>query len=246
MHRKLYRAFYSQAKSCIHPKKIKDIYIKSMSQLDQDASDLEAFSSNSHLFKQVKEKIQNTIDAVIRNLPLYQSDNQQYYQIADKNIRDFVTSTHETIAKMINIYDSTTWLLNKNYLSEWEKLWIKNYTIFFLDLDNLKEVNDRYWHIKWDELLKSTSGFCKSIVREWDDFIVRFWWDEILLLVSSDNTEVVNRIIANIEESNMPISFGVATSIEWGSLKEIVDIADKRMYQMKSKKKQKNNSVVAA
>lgn len=54
--------------------------------------------------------------------------------------------------------------------------------ILFLDLDNFKQVNDRFGHDKGDDLLKQMAGVLKDCIRE-SDLICRWGGDEFVIAI---------------------------------------------------------------
>ena len=120
-------------------------------------------------------------------------------------------------------------------------------SIFFIDLDNFKNINDKYGHKEGDYLLKQVAWvLCKSL--RGDDLISRFGGDEFVLFIQTDNHNAVrNRINENIQDFNntsgkpysMSLSIGVESLIPDSKTKlaPILKKADKNMYKEKKQKK---------
>jgi diguanylate cyclase (GGDEF)-like protein len=130
-------------------------------------------------------------------------------------------------------------------------------TVFFIDLDNFKLVNDSYGHNTGDQLLLETSRRLQSCFRE-KDFISRLGGDEftaiILHAVNKNIPEIiVQRIIHEFEqgstfenniEYHYSISVGFATyPSDAQSATDLVIKADLAMY---AAKKTLGNSYCAA
>lgn len=136
----------------------------------------------------------------------------------------------------------------KQYLNEIINSLATNYcaTIFFIDLDNFKYVNDCYGHNIGDHLLLKASKRLQICFRE-DDFIARIGGDEFTAVVLHTQDEKIpqllaQRIIQEFEkkiklgniELNCPISIGLATyPTDAQSTTELINKADQAMYAAK-------------
>ncbi len=84
--------------------------------------------------------------------------------------------------------DTLTGLPNRRYLEEFfQKLSAQPHscpltTVFFLDLDNFKRVNDFMGHLAGDNLLKVVADRLRDCVRP-DDLVVRLGGDEFIVLI---------------------------------------------------------------
>ena len=116
-----------------------------------------------------------------------------------------------------------------------EKDCIDQLTLFLIDLDGLKRVNDRYGHVKGDELLKL---FASSLAALESDSLAAFrlGGDEFTLIVRKENAPAVVEALARIEreirDSGFPdtgISYGISHASESGSAEEMLIAADSRM-----------------
>jgi diguanylate cyclase (GGDEF)-like protein len=122
--------------------------------------------------------------------------------------------------------------------------------LLYADLDNLKEINDKFGHEEGDNLLKDTVNILKSIYRECD-IIARIGGDEFVVFPVGTNKShieiITSRLQKTIEDINakrdqsykLSLSVGISaydpetvTSID-GLLAE----ADRLMYKHKIRKK---------
>jgi len=121
-----------------------------------------------------------------------------------------------------------------------------SFTVVFLDLDNLKYINDRFGHAKGDEVIRAVGDTLQHVLRPYD-FAGRFGGDEFVLLLSG-MSETESGIPARIAEAiarlsgdmRIPIStsLGVARCPEDGvDGHQLVALADTRMYEQKRQKK---------
>lgn len=122
------------------------------------------------------------------------------------------------------------------------------FSIIFLDLDDLKSVNALYGHLAGSRTLQETAKRILNAVRGIDK-VVRFGGDEFCIILPQTDPEqamlVANRIrralsasaltIDNDVEVEITASFGIATYPFHGMSKEqLISQADAAMYRVKS------------
>ena len=122
--------------------------------------------------------------------------------------------------------------------------------VLFLDLDGFKAINDSYGHEYGDHVLKITANRIKGEIRE-TDTVARIGGDEFLVILSGlPDLSVVERIAASLVlQVSQPItidhnqvavgaSIGIALYPDDASdSEELIRIADKAMYSVKSRGK---------
>lgn len=112
----------------------------------------------------------------------------------------------------------------------------------FLDLDNFKQINDRFGHTYGDEALCAIAQALKEGICD-SDVVGRFGGDEFLIFMSgvADEADILERaeaICGRIRKLplNIPLtaSIGIARCPEHGSeFQELLDKADSALYQSK-------------
>jgi len=122
--------------------------------------------------------------------------------------------------------------------------------IAIIDLDNFKDINDKFGHIIGDEVLKEVARRLIEVVRE-SDLVGRMGGDEfIVLLINSGDIQDIQALIDRLEISfSKPIilegyeilisaSIGISTCIGGDdSCREMLKRADVAMYEEKKAKK---------
>jgi two-component system cell cycle response regulator len=142
--------------------------------------------------------------------------------------------------ELLSISDGLTGLYNRRYfdtkiLEETQRAHRQNHDLFLavLDVDNLKEINDKYGHPAGDKLLQSVAVTLKQCIRENVDWPFRYGGDEfcvILTQVSQDQALMTTqRFIQHFDENKMPLtglSIGLARFIRRNENRWSEDIAD--------------------
>lgn len=121
-------------------------------------------------------------------------------------------------------------------------------TICFVDINDLKKVNDTYGHKDGDEYIKKIVELITENVRE-NDLVSRLGGDEFLIIFKNcevkDAERVIKRIESDINKINDSKLFSYKMSISRGVVaykydmeaSEFVELADKKMYVDKRRKK---------
>ncbi|MGI6161672.1 MAG: GGDEF domain-containing protein [Christensenellales bacterium] len=130
-------------------------------------------------------------------------------------------------------------------------------TLIFLDVDNLKQVNDTYGHNAGDKVLKSLGGIIKSCIREGTDWAARYGGDEFIICLGKTGSQDAMRIAKRIRDGAADIkaneedetSFGITVSMGVHTIskpclsaEEVINKADRNMYNAK---RQGKNSIFA-
>ncbi len=152
--------------------------------------------------------------------------------------------------------DPLTKVFNRHFLVEQVNFFRSNPKLFpigliYVDMDNLKYINDTLGHKVGDIYIKKLAETLFSSIRN-TDFIVRIGGDEflIILLKTNENAvkEVVKRIKRNLSFVNstfrlspIPLSASIGWSL-WESPQEpfekALEEADLKMYEDKRRKKE--------
>jgi diguanylate cyclase (GGDEF)-like protein len=128
----------------------------------------------------------------------------------------------------------------------------RSLALIMCDLNNFKQVNDRYGHLMGDYVLSQVATILKFCVRG-SDYVVRFGGDEFLILLPEtdlDGGEAVlqrvHRKVAEWDRSNrvgdlpISVSLGLHLHVTGQTADEDVGEADARMYADKLASKHGN------
>lgn len=120
----------------------------------------------------------------------------------------------------------------------------------FVDVDGLKEVNDKYGHEEGDALIKAIAGILEQSRRH-GQLLVRYGGDEFVMLLIGYTEEKIREYIAGIHASiekynliyhrswtlDASIGFDLEQSADAADLNQLIELADKAMYCVKREKK---------
>jgi len=149
-------------------------------------------------------------------------------------------------------HDTLTGLPNRTYFQKKLKESIANLhegekvALFFVDLDNFKEVNDTFGHAVGDKVLQETAKRLQKSVRK-SDFIARLSGDEFTIILNNiESVSAAQKIAQNIlailpqafliegEELSLGCSIGIAIyPDDTNETKKLLIDADNAMYAAK-------------
>jgi diguanylate cyclase (GGDEF)-like protein/PAS domain S-box-containing protein len=159
--------------------------------------------------------------------------------------------------EMLSRTDELTGLLNRRgFISDAEQMLSlsrrqnKNLFLVFADMDNMKEINDRFGHDKGDYALRTLAELLGKGCRE-SDIICRLGGDEFAILlvdvVSGEEERIVSRFQDTLSLWNMSATEGFELALSMGIVKARADIsegiedllkrADLAMYRVKKERK---------
>ncbi|MHC1771195.1 MAG: GGDEF domain-containing protein [Flexilinea sp.] len=171
-------------------------------------------------------------------------------------MRNVVTEINDLVIK-----DELTGLYNRRYVDERLPVDIVRATlgklplsVIFMDIDNLKEINDTYGHVYGDKTFDEVTRTLLHCIRTDNDWAARYGGDEFLICLNNTSGEAAYQIaerircgIAGIEALYQnkriytTVSIGIYTMYdEKMTAEELISLADQRMY--KAKKNGKNRS----
>ena len=153
--------------------------------------------------------------------------------------------------------DPLTGLYNRRFLTQelLDRLTLSCHTfsLALIDLDDFKKINDRYGHLEGDLVLRGFARFLSSSFKG-KDYIIRYGGDEFLVLLIDVRKrlgdKLMRKLLTELQETGIHLHVGrkAYLSFSWGiaeyptdsvSLDELIEIADRRMYSRKRRRKSK-------
>ncbi len=151
-------------------------------------------------------------------------------------------------------HTSLTTLSNRLYLFDNLDKWINDkercFSLFFIDMDNFKHINDTYGNSFGDNTLKEIAKRLKEITSE-EDLLIHYGGDEFLIFLKTLDKNKITNFAQNILDSlNVPYSeggkhvilrasIGISTYPNDGkTFDELMRCADASMYEAKKNQNQ--------
>lgn len=150
--------------------------------------------------------------------------------------------------------DTLTHVYNRGYGMEVLNEWLaehKSFIICFVDIDNLKYVNDEFGHAEGDRYILSVADTLRGFSSK--SIICRLGGDEFMLLAQEwrkkaavAKMEALRSLLANYNDQealyNNSISYGIVEVAAGNTMpaSELLSLADERMYEYKRSHKEKH------
>ncbi len=149
-------------------------------------------------------------------------------------------------------HDALTGLPNRTYMYKHMKDWqaenIEKYNVLYLDLDNFKNINDKFGHTVGDALLVEVAHRLKSFFNE-NDMLIRQGGDEFIVLRESQKEDSVDKCLTALIEQVSKVyyiegkEFRIGLSVglsqyptDASSIEKLLSLADTAMYEAKKRK----------
>lgn len=156
------------------------------------------------------------------------------------------------------IHDFLTGIYNRFGYGEKANLFFEKNSgrvyVVYMDIDDLKMINDTYGHRMGDKVIHASAEAMKSVFDEADDILVRMGGDEFLVIGKFEGEKSVLEKEAKIDvllekytqESALPFELRVSMGHVWNegnisSIEELVQLADHVMYGKKQQRKNNCN-----
>ena len=141
------------------------------------------------------------------------------------NQRHFYTRIHEEVKRAVR---------QKNPLS-----------LILLDLDRFKDYNDTYGHLIGDEILRNAGEIINRSIRDNVDSGFRYGGDEFAIILIDADINIAKEIGHRIEKlfnksGKITVSVGYALFSDDMTVEDLVNKADKDLYNAKAVKKPKH------
>lgn len=170
--------------------------------------------------------------------------------------QNFLLNADKKKFHYLSNHDSLTNLPNRSYFNSYLQHLIdsvksdnKSITLYFMDLNEFKKINDKYGHDVGDILLSQVGKRLQTCFRE-EDFLARLGGDEFTAVISYKANDKIPEIIMNriiqefaepfhIKKRNLKCSISIGMAhfpSEATNAESLLNLADNNMYKNKQKK----------
>ncbi|MGE5840244.1 MAG: diguanylate cyclase [Deltaproteobacteria bacterium] len=206
--------------------------------------------------------ISNPAAVAIENALLHDKTKQSEEELRrardelEAKVQERTSELAEANARLrdLSITDDLTGLFNRRYLvraleAEFIRSirYKRNFSVLLFDIDDFKQVNDRYGHSCGDAVLITLASLIKGCIRG-SDMVARYGGDEIAILLpeteKSKATEVAEKLRGLVEKTSfdwqgkaikITCSIGIATAPDdhISNWNDLLDNADQALYRGK-------------
>lgn len=177
------------------------------------------------------------------------ADYQDKNQDMERELRIYKQEEPRLLQKALR--DPLTGLYNRQHALDMLTAMLRSerpISVCFVDLDGLKNMNDRYGHAEGDRYILTVTGLLRQACRSERDMLFRYGGDEFLLVIPEAPVSVIEdrmeEILRNLaeqgrtEQFRQPLSFsyGVVDSRAFADAAELIQVADQKMYAKKREK----------
>ncbi|MDG3086412.1 diguanylate cyclase [Vibrio hannami] len=184
--------------------------------------------------------------ALLMSYKLYKSHDEQERLIQELNFQAY----HDSLTGLYNRQAIYEHLKKSILVSQRRKSLV---AIGFIDVNNLKEANDKYGHDAGDDLIKGVSTAIETCVRQ-SDYASRLGGDEFLVIFVDCDKAQAQKTMKRIEEryrllgeekgKNWSLCFGCAQlQGKEDTMQDMINRADSEMYKQKNQFKQTQKNV---
>jgi diguanylate cyclase (GGDEF)-like protein len=167
---------------------------------------------------------------------------------------------HKSELQTLSLTDELTGLYNRRGLTALLEQELrrahrmkKGLSVLYMDLDNLKDINDSLGHKVGDQALVDTASMIREVFRE-SDIVARIGGDEYVVVpvdVDEEVGEMIRRLKQVFKEREKSDGRPYSVSVSMGTahynphtpstVEELINEADKAMYEMKKAKRKEKH-----
>lgn len=185
------------------------------------------------------------IAGLISEIELAQQKTQKYADSLEQKVAER-TAQLEELTKL----DSLTGIYNQRAMRELARQMLlsvkrrnSTFSLVYFDIDDFKKINDKYGHLKGDEVLKNIATVIENHIRE-VDIACRYGGDEFCIALPDADINAAKVVCERIlhafvnQYPDFSLSIGIAQTGPYQYLNEdeLIALADKKMYRAKAKK----------
>lgn len=212
----------------------------------------------------LRHKLGHRVPVRVRTLPIYDGsgDVAAAIEIFESTMpkQDVFAENRQLVN--IAITDELTRLKNRRFMTlqlqhalTEKREFDRSFGVLFIDIDDFKQINDRYGHGVGDDVLRLVASTLANNTRS-DDIAGRFGGEEFLVILKGVTAktlyavaEKLRTLVAasvwytdDLDRIQVTVSIGGALCQTNDTIESLVERADKRMYQ--AKQQGKNQTII--
>ncbi|MBF6674517.1 GGDEF domain-containing protein [Campylobacter sputorum] len=224
---------------------------KNMKDIKKNLGSIDLANDNFDIIKQKLISIADALDLENEEFQIQMTSDQEIINSLKARVEELETKLSE--AKKESNEDFLTKVATRRglmqELSKFDEMYIRygiNYSVCFFDLDKFKNVNDIYGHDAGDLILSTFGSILKKYTRE-VDFVGRYGGEEFVLLLPNLDlkqayivAQKIRNIVSNFQfiyrdkKITITVSCGIASRSEHKNSQDLLDAADKLLYEAKN------------
>lgn len=208
--------------------------------------------------KKIKNALKVEVDQMRDIVELKQDQEKRQISLLANQVDALQTELESARAKAMT--DGLTGVYNRQALDEYmadriaRSLTVNtDFSVLMIDIDNFKQINDKYGHVIGDRVLMALAQKCRGLVRG-DDFVARYGGEEFTVILEGaqfknavKKAQQICTTIASVryalsESQNddflsMTVSIGVSQFKKGDTPETLISRADQALYEAKHKGK---------
>ncbi|MCQ8877982.1 GGDEF domain-containing protein [Pseudoalteromonas shioyasakiensis] len=154
-----------------------------------------------------------------------------------------LSQAHHQLSKDL-VTDDLTQVANRRYFYQWAREnYAQNYSVFIIDIDHFKLINDDFGHDEGDRVLKEFAAKFEQAFST-EGVFARIGGEEFAVFYPTTEHYEINKVASELlvlantvlvaKTRNLSVSIGIATKDDSDNLDQIMKRADQALYKAKN------------
>jgi diguanylate cyclase len=208
--------------------------------------------------KKIKNALKLEVEQMREIVNLKQDQEKRQIRLLASQVNSLQTELESAKAKALT--DGLTGVYNRQALDDYldEKIERSettpaDFSVLMIDIDNFKQINDKYGHVIGDRVLVALAQKCRGFIRS-EDFIARYGGEEFTIVLEGapfrhavKKAQQICATIASVRYAtsesqsedylSMSVSIGVSQYKKGDTCEQLIQRADQALYEAKHKGK---------
>jgi diguanylate cyclase len=211
------------------------------------------FSAINDLHHMVHNRMRVIVEKANNGEPVTRTDYQSFID-SEASFSESIVNLRDELYKLLLSFDHLTGAFNRQaffHILDQEYARVTRFNepgcVVLLDVDNFKNINDKFGHAAGDKTLIFIASFIIENIRPYDS-ICRYGGEEFIICMPKTTIDISHRIIDRIREElsqkkiylsdsdfiKVSASFGIAQMSAEEQLQDTIKHADNALYQAKA------------